>query len=361
MKLSHFFRYAAFVQYFSAAENYETLLRGNTGFERNTVRTLQVGTVGKVTKLVLVNANLGNQGQALIDPILNGTIVNLANYPTNQKLSVQAVTSTADGPVGSVQFMFDGTVNFQTENTAPYAMCRDNLGVFTPCPELVAGKHTVAATPYSLTKATGIKGQQTTVSFSIVTNIIPTKAPSMAPKSTPVVVPKSSPVSIPKSAPVTAPVAAPATAPKSTPVSVPISAPVTVPKSTPVAAPINIKNAKWIEVNPNAPINARHEACFVMVGRKAYLLAGRGVQAVNIYDPVTRTWTNGTAPPIQIHHTQCVAVGNSIWIVSSWTGGYPMEKNTDKIYVRISCRTMSKLESNCADYFRICILFISDL
>ena len=70
-----------------------------------------------------------------------------------------------------------------------------------------------------------------------------------------------------------------------------------------------------------------------MVGRKAYLLAGRGKQAVNIYDPVTRTWTNGTAPPIQIHHTQCIARHNSIWIVSSWTGGYPNERTVDNIYV----------------------------
>ena len=99
-----------------------------------------------------------------------------------------------------------------------------------------------------------------------------------------------------------------------------------------------------------------------MVGRKAYLLAGRGVQAVNIYDPVTRTWTNGTAPPIQIHHTQCVAVGNSIWIVSSWTGGYPMEKNTDKIYVRIFIlNDVAARKYKCTDYFLVCILLILDL
>ena len=71
-----------------------------------------------------------------------------------------------------------------------------------------------------------------------------------------------------------------------------------------------------------------------MVGRKAYLLAGRGVQAINIYDPVTRTWTNGTAPPSQLHHSQCIAANDSIWMVSSWTGGYPKERENDKIYVR---------------------------
>ena len=91
---------------------------------------------------------------------------------------------------------------------------------------------------------------------------------------------------------------------------------------------------QWIEVLPNSTLSARHEACFVMVGRKAYLLAGRDKKPVNIYDPVTRTWTNGAVPPIQIHHTQCVAYGDAIYIVSSWTGGYPMERNVDKIYVR---------------------------
>jgi hypothetical protein len=318
--------YSAMLQQVIAAESDYRLLRGNKLVESNTTRTLQVGKVGTVTKLVLINANAGNKGQALIDPIRNGTTVNLANYPANQKFSVEAVTSTINGPIGSVMFTFDKIVNFQTENSAPYAMCRDAAGVFKPCTQLVVGKHTVMAVPYSLASASGIKGQQITVSFSIVkATPAPALPPAKAPKSTPVTVPKSIPVTFPKSIPVAVP--------KTIPVAVPKSIPVAAPKSTPVPTPTITNIATWIEVNPNAPINARHEACFVMVGRKAYLLAGRGVQAINIYDPVTRTWTNGTAPPIQIHHAQCIAVSNSIWIVSSWTGGFPMEKNTDKIYV----------------------------
>jgi hypothetical protein len=82
-----------------------------------------------------------------------------------------------------------------------------------------------------------------------------------------------------------------------------------------------------------------------MVGRKAYLVGGRIIKPVDIYDPTTRKWTNGKPPPKSMHHTQCVAVDNSIWIVSSWTGGYPHEANNDLIYVRI-CQTIVQYRNN---------------
>ena len=320
------------------SEYHDWFLRGKKEFESENVRSLQIGVdVGAVVKWRLINATAGNKGQIIIDPILNGTIVDLANFPVNQQFSVEAVTSNLTGPVASVRYIFANKNNFRTDNVVPFSLCGDLAkNVYRPCSQLVEGIHTIAATPYSLVKATGMKGQQSKVSFTIIKTITtdspssyPTESPSFAPSESPTIMPNASPSISPSESPSMAPT---------------INAP-----------------AQWIETNPNAPINARHEACFVMVGRKAYLLLGRGKQAVNIYDPVTRTWTNGTAPPIQIHHTQCVVANDSIWIASSWTGGYPMEKNTDKIYVRISCRTMSKLESNCADYFRICILFISDL
>jgi hypothetical protein len=378
----------ALLQNFIVAEKHNQLLRNSKQWESDEARTLQVGKVGTVTKLVLINANKDNKGQALVDPIVNGTIVNLASYPVDQKFSIEAITSTRNGPIGSVQFQFGKIVNFQTENSSPYAMCRDTLGVFKPCTALVVGNHIVSAIPYSLASATGIKGQQLTVSFRIVKSNPSTPAPmlppTIAPKVTPVSVPKSIPVTIPKSTPIAVPVATPVAVPKTAPVAVPNTTPIAVPKTTPIAVPVSTpvavpkttpvlvpksipvtnpisipitipksipvaspipspiaapgitKIAKWIEVDPDAPINARHEACFVMVGRKAYLLAGRGRQAINIYDPVTRSWTNGATPPIQLHHSQCIAVNQSIWIVSAWTGGYPRENVLDKIYVSMS-------------------------
>jgi N-acetylneuraminic acid mutarotase len=95
---------------------------------------------------------------------------------------------------------------------------------------------------------------------------------------------------------------------------------------------------KWIEVNADAPITARHEACFVMVnnptvGRRAYLVGGRDIQDVDIYNPRNRTWTKGAPAPIELHHMQCVAVQGKLWIMAAWTGSYPREQNPTNAFV----------------------------
>ena len=342
----------------------------------------QVSGVGTVVSWRLINATAGNQGQVLIDPLLNGTVIDLATYPRNQQFSIDVITSTTNGPVGSVRFQYDSRANYNTESEAPYALCRNNGLQFAPCPKLVlVSTVSVGATPFSLASGAGIKGIQNQLSFHIVnttttlapvstptkvptkaptnaptkmpTNIptktpakgptktptksptkVPTKGPTKTPTKSPTKVPTKAPTKVPTKSPTKIPTKPPTKVPTKAPTKIPTKLPTQNPVTAPTSTPVSTAPAQWIEVNLNAPLNARHEACFLMVGRKAYLLAGRGIKPVNIYDPVTRTWTNGTAPPIQIHHTQCVAVNNdSIWIVSAWTGGYPMERNTDKIYV----------------------------
>jgi N-acetylneuraminic acid mutarotase len=72
-----------------------------------------------------------------------------------------------------------------------------------------------------------------------------------------------------------------------------------------------------------------------MVGRVAVLIGGRGTRRPDIYDPRTKSWKAGTNPPnnIQLHHFQCVAIGNKVWIVSAWTAWYPREENIPNIFV----------------------------
>ena len=69
----------------------------------------------------------------------------------------------------------------------------------------------------------------------------------------------------------------------------------------------------------------RHEAGYVELNGKFYLLGGRGNKPVNIYDPLTRTWTDGAYPPIEIHHFQPVAFQGKIYALCAMTGGYPNE------------------------------------
>lgn len=71
--------------------------------------------------------------------------------------------------------------------------------------------------------------------------------------------------------------------------------------------------------------HARHEAAFVGVDDKYYLLGGRGIKPVDIFDSKTQTWTSGAKPPIEIHHFQPVVYAGEIYLLGAMTGKYPGE------------------------------------
>ena len=89
----------------------------------------------------------------------------------------------------------------------------------------------------------------------------------------------------------------------------------------------------WELLSTTGRLRKRHEACFVMVNEMGYLLGGRGIQNVSKFDPILKRWSDGAAPPIELHHMQCVVVDDSIFIVSSWTGSFPNEENTADIFI----------------------------
>ena len=89
--------------------------------------------------------------------------------------------------------------------------------------------------------------------------------------------------------------------------------------------------ATWQAIETSGLPHARHEAAFVAVGSRLYLLGGRRIQPVDIFDPATRTWTHGAPPPIEIHHFQPVVVDDCIWLVGAMTGLYPRERALDHI------------------------------
>lgn len=259
--------------------------------------------VGKITRLRVINANKKENGKLLIDPLNNDTVIDVRKFPANQFFNIEAVTSTDNGPIGSIGFTIkrgrgSGSLSqFIMERTAPYSVCGDIAGTFLSCKVLIPSRsrYTITATPYQLPNLKGVAGTTRTTSFTVADEIT------------------FPPIHVPTSKQILTPTRMPSVTPPTT----------------------GSASAAWIVVDNDAPVNTRHEACFLMVGRKAYLLGGRSIQPVNIYNPITRKWTNGTAPPKSIHHMQCVVVDASIWIVSSWTGGYPHETNNDLIYVRL--------------------------
>ncbi|MGB3801179.1 MAG: kelch repeat-containing protein [Lewinella sp.] len=105
----------------------------------------------------------------------------------------------------------------------------------------------------------------------------------------------------------------------------------TVPGQTEAARPL-LTNQWDSLATANLP-TARHEAAFIRVGDKAYLLGGRGVKPVDILDPESKEWTQGPESPIEIHHFQPVTVGDKVYLMGAMTGGWPGEDPLPNIYI----------------------------
>jgi hypothetical protein len=122
-----------------------------------------------VTAFILVNADTDLD----LGPLTSGATLNLATLPT-RNLNVRAVTNP--GLVGSVRFGLDGNSDYRTESTAPYALAGDTNGDYAPWTPAV-GAHTLTATPYTGSGATGTAGTGLTVAFSVIDQADPVNQP----------------------------------------------------------------------------------------------------------------------------------------------------------------------------------------
>lgn len=86
-----------------------------------------------------------------------------------------------------------------------------------------------------------------------------------------------------------------------------------------------------IETNGN--YIPREECDFVVVKDKFYLLGGRGINPVNIFDPQTNTWTSGAKPPVELNHFQAVVYKDEVYLLGAMTGRYPHEQPVANIYI----------------------------
>lgn len=93
------------------------------------------------------------------------------------------------------------------------------------------------------------------------------------------------------------------------------------------------KEYSWKTIDTQGSPEARHENSFVECEGKFYLLGGRGIKPVDIYDPAKNTWSKGAAPPIEIHHFQAVSYTGKIIAAGAMTGPYPNEKPIPTMYV----------------------------
>lgn len=89
----------------------------------------------------------------------------------------------------------------------------------------------------------------------------------------------------------------------------------------------------WKTVECHGEPHCRHENGFVEFQGKFYLFGGRRIQAVDVFDPSTNTWTSASAPPLEIHHFQPVVIGEHIWIIGTMTGEFPRETPLENVMI----------------------------
>ena len=89
----------------------------------------------------------------------------------------------------------------------------------------------------------------------------------------------------------------------------------------------------WKVLTTNGNYLQREEADFVNVNGLFYLIGGRRIQDISIFDPKTSTWTTGAKPPIELHHFQAIVYKDEIYLVGAMTAGYPHEKPVENIYI----------------------------
>lgn len=98
-------------------------------------------------------------------------------------------------------------------------------------------------------------------------------------------------------------------------------------------SPTQFGAGNWTTVDMKNQPTARHENAFIEVDGRFYLLGGRGERPVDIYDPETNRWSEGPAPPFQMHHFQAVSYNEDIYVVGAWSDDYPRENGLSHVYV----------------------------
>lgn len=91
--------------------------------------------------------------------------------------------------------------------------------------------------------------------------------------------------------------------------------------------------ARWETLETQGEPVPRHEAAFVEFNGEFYLLGGRGIRPVSIYNPEKNTWRNASKPPIEFHHFQPVTYDGKILIICAMTGPFPKEKPLARVLI----------------------------
>jgi N-acetylneuraminic acid mutarotase len=96
---------------------------------------------------------------------------------------------------------------------------------------------------------------------------------------------------------------------------------------------IDAKSQTWETLATTNECAARHENTMTAVGDQLVLLGGRGLRPTEVYNTKTSTWQTFEAPPLEMNHLQAVTYNGDVYVMGSFTGGYPHETPIPNIYI----------------------------
>lgn len=96
---------------------------------------------------------------------------------------------------------------------------------------------------------------------------------------------------------------------------------------------LTLHGGAWRQLEPETLPTKRHEAAFTELDGKFYLLGGRGIKAVEVYDPETNRWTKKSKTPIELHHFQALSYEGKLYVIGALTGPYPNETPVPSFHV----------------------------
>lgn len=93
------------------------------------------------------------------------------------------------------------------------------------------------------------------------------------------------------------------------------------------------QNTSWETLKTETKPSARHECAFVECDGKFYLIGGRRINTVDVFDPKTDSWEKKKKTPLEFHHFQPVVYKHKIYLVGVMSGQYPNEKPVPNIWI----------------------------
>jgi N-acetylneuraminic acid mutarotase len=88
----------------------------------------------------------------------------------------------------------------------------------------------------------------------------------------------------------------------------------------------------WQIIQAKGIPEKREDCTFVEVNGLFYLIGGRGIKPVDVFNPKTNTWQAKGKTPVELNHFQAAAIKNIVYVLGAMNGGYPHEKPLENIY-----------------------------